>query len=75
VKELMQRAFWDLLADQLAADPPQYTQALALLTEIKGMLYSILLPQHEKLKEKIESILDIDVIQKAIDADCLDFEK
>ena len=30
---------------QLEADSPQYTQALTLLTEIKAMLYSILLPQ------------------------------
>jgi len=75
VKEIMQRAFWDLLEDQLKADPPQYDQALTLLKEIKTMLYSILLPQHEKLKEKIESILDIEVIEKAIGAECLDFEK
>ena len=26
VKEIMQKAFWDLLEQQLAADPPQYTQ-------------------------------------------------
>merc|ERR1711936_1068270 len=75
VKEIMQKAFWDLLEQQLAADPPQYTQALTLLTEIKSMLYSILLPQHEKLKEKIEGILDIEVIQQQIDNDCLEFEK
>merc|ERR1719369_2562153 len=75
VKEIMQRAFWDLLEAQLQADPPQYTQALTLLTEIKGMLYSILLPQHEKLKEKIEGILDVEVIQQQIDNDCLEFEK
>lgn len=75
VKDIMQRAFWDLLKDQLAADPPQYSQALQLLTEIKGMLYSILLPQHEKLKDKIESILDIEVIQQQIGQDCLEFEK
>lgn len=75
VKEIMQRAFWDLLEDQLKADPPQYTQAITLLKEIKGMLYSILLPQHEKLKEKIESVLDIEVIQQQIDNECLEFEK
>ena len=51
------------------------SQALTLLTEIKAMLYSILLPQHEKLKEKIEGILDIEVIQQQIDNDCLEFEK
>jgi len=75
VKELMQRAFWELLSDQLAADPPQYSQALTLLTEIKGMLFSILMPQHAKLKEKIEAILDIDLIQQQIDNDTLEFEK
>ena len=71
-----------------------FGQALTLLTEIKAMLYSILLPQvniglkeyfvsinnicflqHEKLKEKIEGILDIEVIQQQIDNDCLEFEK
>ena len=31
--------------------------------------------QHEKLKEKIEGILDIEVIQQQIDNDCLEFEK
>lgn len=76
VKEIMQRAFWDLLEDQLKADPPQYSQAISLLTEIKGMLYSILVsPQHDKLKEKIEGILDIEVIQQQIDNECLEFEK
>merc|ERR1719266_2632954 len=39
------------------------------------MLYSILLPQHEKLKEKIESILDLEVIQQQIDANVLEFSQ
>ena len=28
VKEIMQKAFWDLLEQQLEADPPQYTQVV-----------------------------------------------
>lgn len=75
IKEVMQRAFWDILKEQLEADPPVFTQALQLFTEIKEMLYSILLPQHEKLKEKIESILDLEVIQQQIDNNCLEFDK
>ena len=47
IKDVMQRAFWDILSEQLAAEPPVYTQALQLFTEVKAMLYSILLPQHE----------------------------
>jgi len=75
IKEIMQKAFWDLLKEQLESEPPVYTQALTLFTEIKAMLYSILLPQHEKLKEKIEGILDIEVIKQQIDAEVLEFDK
>lgn len=75
IKEIMQKAFWDLLKEQLESEPPVYTQALTLFTEIKAMLYSILLPQHEKLKEKIEGILDIEVIQQQIEAEVLEFDK
>lgn len=75
IKEIMQKVFWDLLKEQLESKPPVYTQALTLFTEIKAMLYSILLPQHEKLKEKIEGILDIEVIQQQIEAEVLEFDK
>jgi len=75
IKEVMQRAFWDLLSEQLAQDPPVYTQAIQLFMEVKTMLYSILLPQHEKLKEKIESILDLEVIQQQIEAQVLEFSQ
>jgi len=73
IKEVMQRAFWDLLKEQLEQDPPVYTQAIQLFMEVKTMLYSILLPQHEKLKEKIESILDLEVIQQQIAGEVLEF--
>jgi len=73
IKEVMQRAFWDILKEQLEQDPPVYSQALQLFMEVKTMLYSILLPQHEKLKEKIESILDLEVIKQQIDANVLEF--
>merc|ERR1719317_569472 len=33
------------------------------------------LPQHEKLKEKIEGILDLEVIQQQIEAETLEFDK
>ena len=35
VKEIMHKAFWTLLEQQLSEDPPNYTQALVLLNEIK----------------------------------------
>lgn len=35
MKEIMHKAFWDYLEDQLKADPPTYTHAIKLLAEIK----------------------------------------
>lgn len=38
VKEIMHKAFWNLLAKKLAEDPPDYSHALILLTEIKEVI-------------------------------------
>ena len=38
VKEIMHKAFWNLLAEQLAEDPPDYSHALVLLKEIKEVI-------------------------------------
>lgn len=39
VKEIMHKAFWNLLAEQLAEDPPDYSHALVLLKEIKEVIF------------------------------------
>jgi len=75
IKEIMQRAFWDVLEEQLGRDPPTYDQALVLLTEIKGMLLSLLLPQHGKLMDKITEVLDLELIEQQIAANTLQFEQ
>eukprot|EP00088_Acartia_fossae_P069161 TRINITY_DN8954_c0_g1_i8.p1 TRINITY_DN8954_c0_g1~~TRINITY_DN8954_c0_g1_i8.p1 ORF type:complete len:591 (-),score=174.80 TRINITY_DN8954_c0_g1_i8:311-1939(-) len=75
IKEIMQRAFWDVLSEELESDPPVYKQAMQLFREVKALLISVLLPQHGKLKEKIEETLDLDLIQQQIDAGTLEFEK
>ncbi|VDM61687.1 unnamed protein product [Angiostrongylus costaricensis] len=43
IKENMYRAYWDLLSEDLAKDPPDYTHAFNLLMEIKqvGFVYSL----------------------------------
>lgn len=75
IKEIMQRAFWDVLKEELESDPPQFGQAMVLLSEIKEMLLSLLLPQHGKLREKIDQVLDPELIQQQIDGGTLEFEK
>lgn len=35
VKDTMHKAFWELLREQLNSDPPEYSQAMILLAEIR----------------------------------------
>ena len=35
VKEAMHQAFWDILAEKLAEDPPDLSHAVVLLAEVK----------------------------------------
>ncbi|XP_063237869.1 T-complex protein 11-like protein 1 [Bacillus rossius redtenbacheri] len=73
VSETMHKAFWDVLTAQLNEDPPCYTHAMALLEEIKSSLLSLLLPQHTKLRQEINEILDVDLIRQQAEAGILDF--
>nr|CAD7460901.1 unnamed protein product [Timema tahoe] len=74
VKDTMQTVFWEILAEQLNADPPSYDQAMVLLAEIKESLLRLLLPQHTKLKQEINEILDVDLIKQQTKAGILDFQ-
>lgn len=73
VKETMHRAFWDLLRSQLAEDPPCFEQALILLEDIKEGLFSLLLPQHTKIKQQISEVLDTQLIKQQAEKGTLDF--
>ncbi|XP_066585713.1 T-complex protein 11-like protein 1 isoform X2 [Prorops nasuta] len=73
VKEIMHKAFWDLLAEQINEDPPNYTQALILLKEIKDSLDELVLPHHRKIKENIKEVLDVELIQQQAEKGVLDF--
>jgi hypothetical protein len=35
VKDILHKAYWDILSDELSQNPPVYTQAMQLLEEIK----------------------------------------
>ncbi|XP_046747863.1 T-complex protein 11-like protein 1 isoform X2 [Diprion similis] len=73
VKETMHNIFWQLLAQELAEDPPNYNQALTLLGEIKTALEELLLPRHTKIRENINEVLDVDFIKQQAEQGILDF--
>ncbi|OXU26289.1 hypothetical protein TSAR_012562 [Trichomalopsis sarcophagae] len=73
VKEIVHKAFWDILSNELSQDPPIYTQALRLLKEIKDALDELLLPHNARIKETINQVLDIDLIKQQAENGVLDF--
>ncbi|NXI65205.1 TCP11 protein, partial [Anseranas semipalmata] len=72
VKETLHKAFWDSLKEQISASPPDYTQAIQLLQEIKEALLSLLLPRHNQLRSQIEEALDMELIRQEAEHGALD---
>ncbi|KAG7268134.1 hypothetical protein CRUP_010088, partial [Coryphaenoides rupestris] len=72
VKEIMHKAFWDYLETQLNADPPTYSNAITMLSEIKESLLSFLMPGHDRLRSRIEGVLDLPLIQQEAENKALD---
>ncbi|XP_078500432.1 T-complex protein 11 homolog isoform X2 [Lissotriton helveticus] len=72
VKEIVHKLFWDRLRDQLSANPPEHTQAIKLLEEIKEALLSVLLPSHGRLKALIEEVLDMELIHQRAEHGAMD---
>ncbi|XP_048408788.1 T-complex protein 11-like protein 1 [Stegostoma tigrinum] len=75
VKEIVHKAFWDSLQAQLDEKPPQYTQAIKLLQEVKESLLSLLLPGHTRLRIQINEVLDMELIEQQAKHDALDIQR
>lgn len=75
VTEIVHRAFWDNLQEQLNSDPPNYSHAVILLQEVKTMLQSLLLPGHVRLRSQLDEVLDMELIQQEVDHGALDLHR
>uniref|UniRef100_A0A3B4F999 T-complex 11 n=1 Tax=Pundamilia nyererei TaxID=303518 RepID=A0A3B4F999_9CICH len=75
VTEIVHRAFWDSLQEQLNSDPPNYSHAVLLLQEVKTMLQSLLLPAHVRLRSQLDEVLDMDLIGQEVDHGALDLHR
>ena len=69
----MERAFWDLLEEELKEDPPVFTQALTLLGDVKKALLSLLMPQQKRIIDSINGKLDLELIAQQAENGVLDF--
>jgi len=74
IKDTMHRAFWDILRSQLGSTPPVYDHALVLLGDIKEAFQSIFLENNKKAMERINEMLDADLIKQQAEQGVLDFK-
>uniref|UniRef100_A0A3Q3WXL2 T-complex 11, testis-specific-like 2 n=1 Tax=Mola mola TaxID=94237 RepID=A0A3Q3WXL2_MOLML len=78
VTQIVHRAFWDSLQEQLTCDPPNYNHAVILLQErfiSCQMLQSLLLPGHVRLRSEMDEVLDMELIQQQVDHGVLDLHR
>ncbi|XP_068451257.1 T-complex protein 11-like protein 1 [Clinocottus analis] len=75
VTEIVHRAFWDSLQEQLSSDPPNYSHAVTLLQEVKTMLQSLLLPGHVRLRAQLDEVLDMELIRQQVHHGALDLHR
>ncbi|KAJ1351010.1 hypothetical protein KIN20_006942 [Parelaphostrongylus tenuis] len=75
IKENMHRAYWDILSEDLAKNPPDYSHAFNLLMEIKQtILDDILSVAHVRLRAEVDSVLDENSLRNKMEQDCLDVQ-
>lgn len=74
IKETMHKAFWDMLRTQLNSDPPVYSHALVLLNDIKEAFQAIFLENNKKALERINEMLDADLIKQQAEQGVIDFK-
>ncbi|XP_037535248.1 T-complex protein 11-like protein 2 [Nematolebias whitei] len=75
VKDIVHRAFWDSLQEELSSDPPNFSHALVLLQEVKTTLESLLLPGHVRLRAQLDEVLDLELIRQQVDHGALDLHR
>ncbi|KAL9985001.1 hypothetical protein ACROYT_G007352 [Oculina patagonica] len=75
VRDVVHKAFWDKLREELKQEPPVFNQALSLIQEVKENMLSLLLPYHNTLKAHINEVLDLDLITQQANHGILDISK
>lgn len=74
IKEMIHRAFWTSIRDQLAEDPPCYDHAITLLADIKDGFSHIITTNNQKALDRICEVLDETVIRQQAEQGVLDFK-
>lgn len=73
IKDIMTKAYWDVLREQLARDPPSFEHAISLLGEIKDWLKDVISRKNQAALERIYEVLDEAVIRQQAEQGVLNF--
>jgi hypothetical protein len=65
MREVMHKAFWDKIAEDLAKIPPEHKHTLVLLEEIKTLIRQFV-PRRADIHEEMEGAVDIKLIDQMI---------
>ncbi|XP_053108761.1 T-complex protein 11-like protein 2 isoform X2 [Hemicordylus capensis] len=74
VKQIVHKAFWDRLEEDLHEDPPEYEHAIKLFDEIKEILLSFLNPGANRMRSQICEVLDTDLIRQQAEHGVVDIQ-
>lgn len=66
IHDTVHKAFWNSLREDLSKEPADYKHALSIINDAKQGLIGLLLPNHVKFREQIESVLDMDLIKQQV---------
>ncbi|XP_046344828.2 T-complex protein 11-like protein 1 isoform X2 [Haliotis rufescens] len=72
VQEVVHKAFWDLLHEEISQEPPEFKRSLVLIEEVKEVLLSLLLPQHVRLRAQVNEVLDLELIEQKMENEAFD---
>ncbi|XP_001635741.2 T-complex protein 11-like protein 1 [Nematostella vectensis] len=72
IRDIVHKAYWDKLQEDLDKTPPDYSQMLMLIADLKENLLGLLLPRHKSLKAQITEVLDVKHIKQQVEHGSLD---
>ena len=64
VRQIMEKAFWDKLENDLKSDPPHYDHVFKLIEEIKQKLLDLLPLRQNSFTTRINETLDLELIKQ-----------
>uniref|UniRef100_A0A6U8LQ19 Uncharacterized protein n=1 Tax=Eutreptiella gymnastica TaxID=73025 RepID=A0A6U8LQ19_9EUGL len=70
LRAIAERAFWDVLREEVSMDPPNYMRLGVLINEATDILSSCL-PRDSHFKKELQNTLDWEVLQKTLSPELL----